>query len=128
MSTPRRSDDRRRQARHYYPGIPVSWGRGPRGRWRSGRLHDVSHSGLALLTRSGQAVSVGDEIRLRRNGTQCPVVCRVVRMELRGGDEMLLACRLVTTQHQRPWLQPSPRCLQDRRRRMHLTTLPGAAA
>jgi len=98
MTRGRAFENRRQEARHYLPSVPVTWTRAGAGRWRRGWLNDVSSSGAALLVPMDIAPKAGQEIEVRLRRDRRPISYRVVRVEPRQG---LLGCRIASVSNRR---------------------------
>ena len=98
-------ENRRGELRDYCPDVGVSWRSGRKGPWRVGWLYDTSASGLALHVRA-QPPRAGEEIELAREDTGRRAHCRVLRAEVRDGNRILLACRMVSPESRQAWLPP----------------------
>ena len=116
MTKGRAFENRRQEARHHLPSIPVAWTRAGAGRWRRGWLNDVSLSGAALLVPMENAPKAGQDIEVRRRRDGEAMLCRVVRTQVRGDDRDLVACRVVCADGHLVRLGPVPRALEARRK------------
>ncbi|MFC1782140.1 PilZ domain-containing protein [Planctomycetota bacterium] len=108
-------DNYRRYERRNYSCIPIYWRKGFSNHWHHASLHDLSDSGIGLLTQRACRPKVGQMIELFCKGGENRVRCRVVRTEPWENDQILVASWIHFDGDQHNLLKRSPRSSRNRR-------------